>query len=874
MSTGRIIHCLIITVFLAARFPAGICAAGDKAGAPETSQWPVFSIPRLESVAIDGDAADWKEDGFRVDVLVPAEGPIPDRVDCGAAMRLGWNEAGLLVLLEVAGRDWNEADRQDELWKRDSVELFLAPRTGAGDQCQWLVAPGMDPKFPEPRTNLHDHRNAPGLKGRPAEAVVGRVKTDTGYRLEALLPWGSLGIEPQSGREVAFQVVVNSHERDRRPQDRLAWFPMLGTFQDNRMMHRLRLSNMCSPPVAARALVRVNRREGRTECEVIAPAALAGRPVRLRSARRTVAGGRLTAGTNGYAHARLIGDFVEDGVVWLDVKKRVADSVPLVFFPEDGILSRQCQIETRVRIDSSALAVVLDLPDAPGTGYRIARRLPGKEWQELADGVPGGEFRDPGVAGGRVYEYAVLRAGDPAATDYFWAGSGVPLRDQRGTLLLLVERSLAEPLADAIRRLMLDLVGDGWEVRRHDVAATQPPPEIKQIIRSEYDRAPGAARTVLLLGHVPVPYAGAFAPDGHKDHNGAWPADVYYGALDGSWTDESVNYTGEGRQLNVPGDGKFDQSEIPGPVQLAVGRVDFHGLPAFPAGETALLRAYLDRNHAYRHGRMEVAEYGLIHDGFARHGERFACSGWQNMVTLLGPENVRKATWPNIKPGMSLWFYGCGAGGYENMGGFGSTADLVKIPIEAVFTMLFGSYFGDWDSTNNLMRAALATEGGALTCGWGGRPQWYLHPMGMGETIGDCLRRTQDNAGGDYQPTGSYPRGVHIALLGDPTLRLHRVAPPAGLRAQYMERGVRLWWKPPSRKVAGYHVYRADSEFGPYKRLTGATLARCTYRDPDGTRGHYYQVRSVVLQESETGTYFNSSQGVFAGPPPGRQAGE
>ena len=44
--------------------------------------------------------------------------------------------------------------------------------------------------------------------------------------------------------------------------------------------------------------------------------------------------------------------------------------------------------------------------------------------------------------------------------------------------------------------------------------------------------------------------------------------------------------------------------------------------------------------------------------------------------------------------------------------------------------------------------------------------------MALGATIGDSLLRTQRNTGADYRPTGSNLRGAHIALLGDPTLRL------------------------------------------------------------------------------------------------------
>ena len=146
------------------------------------------------------------------------------------------------------------------------------------------------------------------------------------------------------------------------------------------------------------------------------------------------------------------------------------------------------------------------------------------------------------------------------------------------------------------------------------------------MIATEYHRAPAAVNTVFLLGHVPVPYAGDFRPDGHREHLGAWPADVYYGAVDGAWTDLFVEQPVEGRQRNMPGDGKLDQSEIPGRVQLAVGRVDFFAMPAFGVDETTLLRRYLDRDHAYRQARWNVADRGLIQDGFPGHDERFAYS--------------------------------------------------------------------------------------------------------------------------------------------------------------------------------------------------------------------------------------------------------
>jgi hypothetical protein len=67
--------------------------------------------------------------------------------------------------------------------------------------------------------------------------------------------------------------------------------------------------------------------------------------------------------------------------------------------------------------------------------------------------------------------------------------------------------------------------------------------------------------------------------------------------------------------------------------------------------------------------------------------------------------------------------------------------------MKAVFMNLFGSYFGDWDRTGNMLRAVLASARYGLACSWSGRPHHYFHHMGSGETIGYGIRLSQNNDG-------------------------------------------------------------------------------------------------------------------------------
>ena len=73
----------------------GLRPAHSVAGAKNT----VFEIPRLDSIAVDGGDEDWGSRGFRVE-QVSFEGEAPTPQDFDVRFRLGWDDRGLLVLLE------------------------------------------------------------------------------------------------------------------------------------------------------------------------------------------------------------------------------------------------------------------------------------------------------------------------------------------------------------------------------------------------------------------------------------------------------------------------------------------------------------------------------------------------------------------------------------------------------------------------------------------------------------------------------------------------------------------------------------------------------------------------------------------------------
>jgi hypothetical protein len=476
-------------------------------------------------------------------------------------------------------------------------------------------------------------------------------------------------------------------------------------------------------------------------------------------------------------------------------------------------------------------------------------------------------YLDTAVSAGIPYEYQVSRSGSVSGVGYVAAGIEAPLVESRGKLVLIVDQTQSAALATELARLEQDLIGDGWTVLRHDVSPADSVPSVKALIQADYAADPTNVVAVFLFGHIPVPYSGAINPDGHPDHYGAWPADGFYGDMVGTWTD-TVNYdsTVAGRQHNVAGDGKYDQSSFPTALKLEVGRADLSNMPTFaPLTETDLLRRYLDKDHRFRHKQIAAQGRGLIDDYFGYFGgEAFAASGWRNFSAFFGAGNVFELDWfSTLTTASYLWAYGCGGGWFQGASGVGSTSNFAGSASQAVFTMLFGSYFGDWDVQDNFLRAPLAGDGLGLTDAWAGRPAWHFHHMGMGETIGYSARLTQNNIGSLYV-TGYGATFIHIALMGDLTLRMHPVAPPSALNATPAGTQVTVQWTASAEPVAGYHVYRSSSTQGPFQRRTSALVTATSFTDlgvPPGT--YTYMVRAVKLESSGGGSYFDPSQGVF-----------
>ncbi len=514
--------------------------------------------------------------------------------------------------------------------------------------------------------------------------------------------------------------------------------------------------------------------------------------------------------------------------------------------------------------------------DANATSWKIYRKsVDSTNWGSVRQTNPGivPLYIDRSIQKGVKYEYKIEKVtANYTAEGYITAGIEIPAVEDRGKIILIADLAYSSLLVNELEMLRNDLAGDGWHVIQklvHNAAAIT---DVKNTISTEYNKDPQNVKAVYLFGNLAVAYSGLFAHDGQTvDHDGAYPTDAYYSDINGVWTDLQYasswfsNPPQPPRTRNIRGDGKFDQDLIPSAAELQVGRVDFSQLSLFSMNEWQLMQDYVHRSHDYRHKKFTVTQRAIVDDtvGISLN-DAVSKTAYQNFGPMFGNSGITQGDYVNhLRSGSYSWGYANGTGTFTSLSTIGSTGDLASDSLNAIFHMLNGAYFGDWDIANNFMRAIIA-NGQGLASLWSGTPFWQLHPMGLGETIGYCTWLTQNNNG--VYEAGQQERATHIALMGDPTLRLHVVGPAANLSAtNAVQNHVDLSWSASADNVLGYHLYRKKKYETGWGRLNVDPITATTYTDSCviDSGDYVYMLRALKLEVSKSGSYYNLSQGIF-----------
>ncbi len=192
-------------------------------------------LPWAPAIQLDGRFDEWSR-GLPLEIHGKSK-----EEDLGIDAAAVWTAEGVVVRAKVTDSMIVEAKQSEALSQGDSLEIFAAAFRGSWNMYQTLVSTGADPKHPELRHIVLDHRRGVEKIKAPLVQTAG-VKVEGGYQLEVLLPWSNLGIAPKVGGEIGLQVCVNDRDGPKK-QWVGSWYPRRQTHADPTNMHRVILAN-------------------------------------------------------------------------------------------------------------------------------------------------------------------------------------------------------------------------------------------------------------------------------------------------------------------------------------------------------------------------------------------------------------------------------------------------------------------------------------------------------------------------------------------------------------------------------------------------------------------------------------------------------
>lgn len=563
---------------------------------------------------------------------------------------------------------------------------------------------------------------------------------------------------------------------------------------------------------------------------------------------------------------------------------------------------RVCLVD--VSVDVLAASATLHFRDAslnsfhPIAVYRRALYGNGDDWILQVEGLtPGTEsWTDDNVNFGEVWEYQVKRANNNGvAIGYAVASIGHDQSAYQGQMILVVSDDYSEALPDEILRLKKDLTADGWFVNELIVAKGSSDLDdgenvvgVKDSISMIYKNAPidDKPKVLFLLGSVPLPRLGTGMqpPDGHIEASGARGSDSYYADIDGIFTDTATYDVPEQNNIllkNYPDDFKWDQDKIPTELEMAFGRVSFLRVASGVfEDEMEMVKTYLDRLHDFRYvsnGQKIGTKTAFNETGYSNSTD----ASYRCLPALSGAENVINSS-ISTPSGHNEWVSQNGPFmWYMSNQHVPQINEWESIGMDALVYSSDQSYFGYGDLPNgsgannwqaNVIRRILGYNTQCLISLWTTSAINVFHQAGVGEPLGYACKHIMDHDVGNQNyekavqewDTPDWWNRTHFNFFRDPTLRLYQTIPARNLQASNNAGEFILNWDVSTdENLIGYHVYKSDSEFGVYQKISDALITDNSFIDPSYQVKDWYMLRAIGEQTTGSGIFLNPSQGIF-----------
>lgn len=191
-------------------------------------------------LTIDGDLSDWSLVPDKIvlnskDHVTFGDSTWKGPGDLSGVVQLAWRQEALYLAATVTDDTLRQTQRGSNLWKGDHIELYLdtAPDTDAGStvfgprQFEIGLSPGNFSHTGDALTDIKPEAYVFLPAGTSAQGItVAAQRTDTGYVLEASIPWTILNFKPLVGLPLAAEVGLSDTDGVEPAQEK---FMTIGT---------------------------------------------------------------------------------------------------------------------------------------------------------------------------------------------------------------------------------------------------------------------------------------------------------------------------------------------------------------------------------------------------------------------------------------------------------------------------------------------------------------------------------------------------------------------------------------------------------------------------------------------------------------------
>jgi len=216
----------------------------------------VAAVKRKAEIKIDAEALEWKDipaaaikekeqmHTYSRDRILHWKGPR----DHSSEARIQWDEDNVYFLVEFVDDDlyFSRGGRPE---KSDSVEMYFdvdilgdyGDKAFTSDDSQYKFAPPLMPRDPLRMQRQQGIPMGGKIKKLHNEVETAWKKTDSGFRVEIMIPWKLLGLKhPQAGTEIGFDMMSIDYGLNGRITQSGQWSaPRPRVWDDVRIMGRM-----------------------------------------------------------------------------------------------------------------------------------------------------------------------------------------------------------------------------------------------------------------------------------------------------------------------------------------------------------------------------------------------------------------------------------------------------------------------------------------------------------------------------------------------------------------------------------------------------------------------------------------------------------